>query len=416
MITEYHPHSHIVASGFWVDIGSRHEKKGEQGICHFLEHMVFKGTRQRSAKDIAKSLEAVGGDLNACTAREYTCFHATSMSKDLELGLDVLSDLVSRARLAPIEIKREKSVVLQEISMANENLEEHIFDSYLELSLDTSLGHSILGSPQTIEKLNRTHLLDFYRNHYVGKHLIVSVAGQVQHSEVVKYISRQFRSLKGQKGPRRPLANRLGQKSSLDLKPIRKLLRRPSEQVHILVGVPAASFVSEFRFESYIFHALIGGGMTSRLYQSVRERKGLAYSVYSYLNSFVDCGQCLIYAGVDTKNLKRVVDLILEELRKIKKTGIRRSELEFFRNQVKGQIMIGSDDVENRMNSLAVNEMIFGRYRSVEDIMGEIDRISLNSMHEYISSIVDFRQLGILVMGEIEGANYESWLQSAGND
>lgn len=409
VLTEKHPVSRAVSCGIWVNKGTRDEVSGhEAGVAHFIEHLVFKRTKKRSAFAIARDMEAVGGDLNAFTSRESTCFLTHSLAEHLDLSIDVLSDLVSRPVFHPSDIKKEKHVVLQEIHMAEDQLEDNIFDRYFDLAYPgTSVGKPILGNRRSIAEMPRKTILDFHRSHYRAPNILVSVTGRVDHDEAVDLV---LKHLKVPGDEREGVRARAQGAIAPQIQPFREAIRRPSEQTHILLGLPASEFRAQLRFEAYIVNTLLGGGMTSRLYQRVREDKGLAYSVYSQLVTFVDAGQMLIYAGTEPKEAPNVVDLMVKEIKKLRRQGLTRKELEFFKTQVKGQILLGADDIDSRMNSLAVNEMVFGKYRSVDDIIQDIDRVSLETVEAYIEMYLDPDRMGILLMGAVIEAPTRKWL------
>lgn len=404
VVTEHHPFSRSTSAGIYVDLGTRDEPEDLQGAAHFVEHIVFKGTRTRSAFEIARTLEAVGGDLNAFTTRENTCFHAVTLSEHLPLSLDVLSDLVSNASFSPQDFERERQVILQEIDMAADNLEEFIFDLYFEEAYKGhTLGRNILGSPKSLMSITRKNLMDFYLGRYHGRELLVSIAGNVNHDKVVEQLNSSLGQLK-----RRPY--RRAPRKKPRAKRFRRVLQRPSEQVHILLGLPSCPFKDDYRFESYIVNALLGGGMTSRLYRKIRENRGLAYSVYSYLHSFTDGGLMMVYAGTSPNNVKKVTQLILQEFENLLKNGIRKSELNLFKTQVKGSILLGADDMENRMNSIAVNELVFGEYRPVEKVVADIDEIDARSVKSFIQRYFDLDKLGLFVVGDIKEDKVQQWV------
>ncbi len=395
VLTEHHPFTRSVAAGIYVDLGTRDEPKHLNGAAHFIEHLVFKGTRKRSAFEIAKSLEEVGGDLNAYTSREYTCFHTGSLREHLSLSMDVLVDLISRARFPASEFEVERDVVMHEIDMSADDLEEYIFDLYFEKAFEGhQLGMPILGTPSSLKSMKRAEVLKYYQNRYRGTNLIVSVAGNVEHEEVVKIVDKALGHQKG----KAPKNNRRKPR----IKGFNKFIHRATEQVHILMGIPSCSFKDEYRFESYIVNAMLGGGMTSRLYQTIREKRGLAYSVYSYLVSFTDSGLLMFYASTAPKNVRKVLQLISQEVFNLKKRGISDRDLNLFKTQVKGQILLGADDIENRMNSLAVNEMIFGSYRPVDEVIDEIDRITAKSIKEYLNRFLSNDSVGLLLIGDLD--------------
>lgn len=410
VLTESHPVSRAVSCGIWVNRGTRHEADHEAGLAHFIEHMVFKRTKKRSAFEISRDMEAVGGELNAFTSREYTCYVTHSLKEHVGLSLDVLSDLVSGPTFDKADIRKEKKVVIQEIHMAEEQLEDNIFDRYFANAYGgQKLAKPILGSLESINGMKRETLVDFHSRLYTDANIIVSVAGHVDHDEVVKLVKKHLKLTGGRVRKNSP---RDQSEPTPELHAFRDAVKKPAEQAHLLVGIPASSFRDKLRFEAYIVNSILGGGMTSRLYQSVREDRGLAYAIYSQLVTFVDSGMLLVYAGTEPKAAPEVIELMVKEIRRLKRDGMKRSDLEFFKTQVKGQILLGADDIENRMNSLAVNEMVFGRYRSVDDVMRDVEGVTLDSVHEYIELFFDLDRLGIMVLGNVPEAPMKRWLES----
>lgn len=405
VVTEQHPASHAVCAGIWVCTGTRDEERRLRGISHFLEHLVFKGTKKRSAYELAKSMEAVGGDLNAYTSREHTCFHATSLKENLRLNLDVLCDLVTNARFAPRDFEREKSVVIQEIAMTADNPEEYVYDAFFEQCYhDHGLGWPILGTHSSLSSMKRNDVVQYYKKHYTPKNMVVSVAGNIDHKKVCDLIQERL----GKKGE--PF--RREKSSTPAFRSFAKVLPRDSEQAHIVVGLPASSFKSRSRFEAFIVNALLGGGMTSRLYQNVREKRGLAYSVYSQLMTFVDAGMMTIYAGTDQKQARATLELIFREVHQLRrKKRVTAREVDLYKTQVRGSILLGSDDIENRMTSLGVNEMVFGDYRSVDQVIADIEKVSVQSVKDYIEQYVDESKLSILVLGGLSSQDAK-WVEA----
>jgi predicted Zn-dependent peptidase len=395
VVTESHPFTRAVSVGIFVDVGTRDENPKKAGMTHFLEHLVFKGTRKRNALELAKVLEAVGGDLNAYTSREYTCFHATSLKEHLSLSLDVVTDLVTSASLANDDFLKEREVILQEIDMSKDTLDEYILDVYLEKAFEGHpLATSILGTPETLGALKRSDVVEHYRSGFRGPRIVVSVAGPMEHDQVLKYVAKSLGKLEKRtkafprKAPR--------------VKHVQEFIHRPSEQVHLMVGWPSCSYKSPARFDSYVISELLGGGVTSRFYQKIREDKGLVYSVYSFLQSFIDSGLFLVYAGTSEKNSLKVLKAIRSEFEKFMDKGIKDSELEMFKTQLKGQILLGAEDMENRMNSLGVNELVFGVYRPVDDVIHQIDEVNRKSVGEYIERYFNKNDVSLMVMGDLE--------------
>ncbi|HMN69659.1 MAG TPA: pitrilysin family protein, partial [Bdellovibrionales bacterium] len=278
VVTESHPFVRAVSVGVFAELGTRHENPKLGGLTHFVEHMVFKGTRKRTSFEISKSLDAVGGDLNAYTSREYTCYHATSLKEHLALSLDVLTDLCTGARLAMEEFRKEREVIVQEIQMSKDNLEEYILDMFLEKTYEgQDLGIPILGTEETLAAMKRSDLVDHYKAMFRGPRLVVSVAGPVEHDQVVEMVDKVMGKLPSRVGRRKRRSPRLRR--------VQEFIERPSEQTHLLLGLPSCSYRSKDRFESFVVNDLLGGGVTSRMYQKIREHKGLVYSVYSFLQS-----------------------------------------------------------------------------------------------------------------------------------
>lgn len=401
VVSELHSASRAVSIGIWTLVGTRHEGPKDAGISHFLEHLVFKGTKTRSAFQIAKSLEALGGDLNAFTSRENTCYHCLVLKDHWKIGLEVLADLVSNMNLRKEDFKLEKSVILQEIAMGEDNLEELAYDLYLEKSLvDHPLSKPILGTHESISAMTQAQIKNYYSRNYTGSQLIVSAVGQVHHEELVEAVE----DFLGQK-KKRKFVNSISRPRH---RAFRAMVDKPGEQLHFLAGLPSTSFKDKHRFEAFIVNALLGGGMTSRLYQSVRERKGLVYSVNSSLNTFEDFGLINIYAACEPEKMKEVVDQVAKELKRLRKSGITESDLKLFKTQVIGSILLGADDVENRMQSLAVNEMVFGKYKSVDAIIEEMSSVTVKSVNQFIKDYLQLDQIGALLVGA-EASGQRNW-------
>lgn len=403
IVTEQHQHSRSVSIGVWVLTGTRDEKETEVGLSHFVEHLVFKGTKTRNAYQIAKSLESLGGDLNAYTTREYTNYHCLVLKEDWKIGLEVLADLVCNMKLSKKDFELEKKVILQEIAMSDDTPEDLIYDYFFEGVYNKHpLGRQILGKSETISKMTQKKVFEFYKHFYQGENLIISAAGPVDHDQFVIQCQKLFRTRKKFKTAKTRKAPRWTT--------YRKIYERDMEQAHILVGFPATSFNDKYRFEAYLLNALLGGGMTSRLYQAIREKQGLAYTVFSSLNSNVDSGNISVYAGTDSKNVKKVIQIINDELLKIKTNGIKASDINLFKTQVRGQLLMGSDEIENRMSSLAVNEMIYKAYVPVDQVISEVEQISEESMQAYIDKYLDLKKAAVVLVGP-NLKQHTTWLQ-----
>ena len=397
VVTEAHRYQRSVAVGAFIGIGTRDEPLKHVGISHFVEHMVFKGTKRRSASEIARSIEAVGGDLNAFTTREYTCFHTTSLKDDLALDIDVLGDLVGNGVFTQKDFDLEKKVILQEVAMTEDTPEEYIYDMYFEkIYGKSSLGWPILGTKQSLEGLRRTELAKFYKERYCGNNIIVAAAGALEHDDVVEYVEKSFRGGKKSFKPQKRTKPRFV--------PVKEVIRKEGEQTHILVGFDGVSFTSPKRFTAFVLNAWLGGGMSSKLYQSIREKRGLAYTVYSNLTTFTDCGTLSIYAATDGKSVKGVMDAIHHDIKELKKKRLNGRALEIFKQQVRGGILLGADDMENRMSSLGVNEMTFGEYMAVDTIVEGIDKVTGSEVRALAQELLSPEKMAVLVMGDVDTA------------
>lgn len=378
--------------GVWVLTGTRDEVPEEGGISHLLEHLVFKGTKTRSAYQIAKSLEALGGDLNAYTTREYTCYHALVLKDHWEKALEVLCDLISNMQISANDFRLEKGVVLQEIAMTDDTPEELIYDVLFENAYrGNPVSQPILGSVKSVASMSQKKVMDYYKSRYTGKNIIVTAAGNIEHQVFLREVEKRL--------AKKRKAQFSAQREKPRWKVARTALEKSSEQTHLLVGLPTASFRDEQRYEAYIVNTLLGGGMTSKLYQSVREKKGLVYSIHSMLNTFVDSGSLMVYAGTDLKSVRKVAETVSREFQRLKKFGVSPSDVELFKTQVIGSILLGSDDIENRMTSIAVNEMVFGEYRSVDSVIQQIQKVSRDSVNEFIQEKFDTHKISGVLMG-----------------
>lgn len=393
-MSEHHPHARSISLGLWVLTGTRDEPQGQEGITHFLEHLVFKGTKKRSSYEIVRCLEELGGELNAFTTREYTCFHATVLQQDWKVALDVLSDLASGMEISKVDFDLERSVVQQEIMMSEDEHEELAYDIFLKKFVGRhSLGRSILGTHQSLDGIKAKHVKDYYNTRYTGKNIIISAAGFVDHSALEKEVSKVWNRRKGSDNDW--LKSRTPAKAQGFIEAVDK----PSEQLHFLLGFDSASFNSPLRFESYFLNSVLGGGMTSKLYQRVREKKGLVYTIYSALNSFMDFGMLNVASSQTPDKVEAVMKNTFQVLRSLQKHGISEGDLKLTRRQIEGGLILGSEDVDNRMNSLAVNEMVFGEYRPVDLVIEEVRRVTRKSVKKYVDEFLNFDQMGVLFLG-----------------
>jgi predicted Zn-dependent peptidase len=397
VVTETHPHFKSASVGFFVHRGSRDEAKGHEGISHLIEHMVFKGTKSRTAMQIAESLECVGGDLNAFTSKEQTCFHGLALQKDLPKIMSVLSDLLVNGTFAEADLKLEKSVVVSEIQMSADQLEDYIFDIFFEEFYKKSpMQHPILGTEKSLAKIKRKDLVDYYKKNYAGSQVVIAGTGPFSHEEFLKECETHLGSLPPFKGPE---PKRVAAKPNA----FTKMVSRPSEQTHILIGIPCIDFTHKHKTTGIVANLALGAGMTSHLYQKIREEKGLAYTVFSALQMFLDTGILFLYAGTSAENLEEVLSSLAVETKKFFSKKMSDEKLEFFKNQMVGQLVIASDDVENRMLSIGTNEQLLGKYRGVAEVIREVEQISQSVLLDFYKNGLDFTKASAVVVGDLEG-------------
>lgn len=373
VVTESIPTLRSVTVGIWVDVGSRDEQPGEEGLSHFLEHMFFKGTRTRSASDISREMDALGGEMNAFTGRETTTFYVKVLDQHLEQALTLLADLFHRSQFAPRELEKEKQVVLEEIRTVQDDPEDLLQDLHTEQVMrHHPLGRPILGKPDTVSSLQRSDLLRYVGTHYDPRRTIVAIAGHFKERPLVKLIERLFRTFERpadtqRRAPRQPPSVCGGT----------LVQRKQLEQVHLCIGLQGVGASDPHRYAAHVLNTVLGGSVSSRLFQEVREKRGLAYSICSYLSTYSDAGTMTIYAGTRGKEAGRVVDVVCRELRRMERDGITKSELALAKNHLKGSLMLGLESSHGRMSKLAKDELYLGAPVSLNDMLARIDAVSM---------------------------------------
>lgn len=403
LLSERRPEFRSLAIGFWVKAGTRHESPSQAGISHFLEHMLFKGTSSRTALDIAREVDRVGGEFNAFTTREYTCFHILLLDRDVGLGLDILSDVVLNSSFDPDELERERKVILQEISMMEESPEELVYDFFLEMAYKRhGLGRPILGTQRSVRRIRRAELLKFFRHHYRPDQIVISVAGNVSH-DVLK---RSLKSLIKNKWPGRSskisgsFAEGLGHPV-----PVPQVwsgnawIERPTEQVHLIWGVEALPYTAQDRFAAFLLNTYLGGGMSSTLFQEIREKNALAYTVYSNLSSFSDSGLFTVYAATGMTQVSQCVKLIQKCIGQLKEDLLTRDHLQMVKENLKGTVLLSSDSVEARMSSLAKGEMFHKHHLSAQELCKQIDHVTAEDIRRVARKLFLTDRSSILCLG-----------------
>ncbi len=366
-------HLRSVCMGIWVAAGSRLEGPEEKGMAHFIEHMLFKGTRRRSAQRIAWEIDAVGGVLNAFTSREYSSFYVKVMDEHLPLAVDLITDLYLNSVFDPTELERERCVVLQEIRMVEDTPEEHVMDLFHEaMWKGSSMAHPIQGDSEQVARMPREFLVEKWATHYHHKEVLFSVAGNFDEKNLLELLENSAGCLWAV--PNWP------QKKTPQSNPGLKLVEKDLEQVHVCLGVPAPHMTHPDRYAFYLLNTILGGGMSSRLFQEIREKRGLAYSVYSFLSSYADTGILGVYLGTTRQELKEALEVILEQMEELRHTPVSQDVIESAREQVKGGLVLGLESSDRRMGRQAQNELYFGRDVSVEEVIEALEKESPNSI------------------------------------
>jgi len=408
IITEEVPYVHSVCLGIWVGTGSRHERKKVQGVSHFLEHMLFKGTEKRTAKQIAQALETVGGQLNAFTTKEYTCYYARVLSEHFDLAADVLSDMFLNSLFQEAEMENERNVILEEIKMYEDTPDELVHDVFARrLWLNNSLGQSIIGTEETVSSLTREELTAYYNATYVPENVVVVVVGNITREKVLTVIEGLFSHFcgkKAQKQPERPTAF-----SGI------KCVKKDIEQVHLCFGVPGIANTHEKIYSLHVLNSALGGGVSSRLFQKVREERGLTYSIYSFHSGYSDTGIFGVYAGTSLENVPSVVEIVFGEMLDICLNGITTEEMERNKQQIKGSILLGLENVSNRMHRLGKSEISFGRIITPEEVVDSVMKVTIQSVKETAQELFKSERLVFAAVGpEINIASCDTLKKNAG--
>jgi predicted Zn-dependent peptidase len=397
VLTETMPGVLSATLGIWVGVGSRDESPAVAGSSHFLEHLLFKGTTTRSALEIATAMDAVGGEMNAFTAKEHTCYYANVLASDLPLAVTLLSDLVTEACNTAADLESERTVVLEEIAMRDDEPSDAVHDLFAEtLFGDTPLGRSVLGTVESIEGLTRDDVDGWYRGRYTVPSIVVTAAGRVDHQQVLDLVTAAFGDRLG--GNARPAPLRTGD-VVID-KPARPagLIARRTEQTHLLLGTPAMGRLDERRYAGAVLDAAVGGGMSSRLFQEIREKRGLVYSVGSALSHYAGAGAFSVYAGCSKKRVPEVLRLIRAELDRVAAEGITAEEVARSRGQLKGGLVLGLEDTGSRMSRLGKSELSYGEYLPVREVLARLDGVSEEDVRSVAADLLS-RETCLAVVG-----------------
>jgi predicted Zn-dependent peptidase len=392
ILTKKMPHARSVSMGVWVNVGARDESEKENGLSHLIEHMIFKGTKKRTAFQIAKQFDALGCNTNAFTGYESTCYHARVLDTHLKTVVDILSDIFLNSVFDEQELEKERAVIFQEIGMVEDSPEEYVHVlSNTAFWDDNPLGRSILGTKENILGFTSSDIQNFFKRFYQPNRIIISFAGNLSHNKAVDLIGPCFESVKpGQSFPERitPLAH-----SAINLH------HRDSEQLHICIGTKGISITDPSRFAFSILNTVFGGNMSSRLFQNLREQRGLAYSVYSFMSSYIDTGMAGTYTGVNPEKAKESIELILKEMNQLKEVRIDQSELKDAKEYIKGNLFLASESIDNQMVRLAQSEINFNRHIPLETVADRIERVTAEDVLELTRVLFQPEHMSLTLLG-----------------
>jgi predicted Zn-dependent peptidase len=397
VITERAEHMHTVSIGIWVANATRHESPEYNGVAHFIEHLLFKGTERRSARQISQEIDSMGGILNAFTGHEYVCYYAKVLAKFLPRVTDLLTDLFLHSTFPAEEIERERKVILQEIKMRDDSPEEAIHDRFHQSFWSGhALGTSILGSEETIDGLSRDMIVAYKLSHYRPDDIIISAAGNVNHENLVNLVTAEFSAITSKWRPDGHIFSpQVGRRINLS--------ERDLEQTLICMGTRALQQDHPDRYAMHLLTTILGGGMSSRLFQEVREKKGLAYSVYAYVISHADSGALVVYSGTEQKHCREVIDIALAEMARLKYEPVSQSELESAREQLKGKLLMSLESSDSLMTRLAKNIIYLGRHQPVENILEGFDTVTIQDVIDIAGKLFDGASLNLEVLGKTGG-------------
>jgi predicted Zn-dependent peptidase len=398
VVTESMPTVRSVAVGMWVGIGSRDEAPEHTGATHFLEHLLFKGTPRRDALEISAAIEGIGGEINAFTAKEYTCYYARVLDEDLPLAIDVLADVVTSSLITPEDVESERGVILEEIAMHDDDPSDMVHEQFAaELYGDTPIGRPILGTVESINALGRDRIVEYYRRYYRPPQTVVSVAGNVDHERVVELVAAAYQragALDGDTPPAPPRTSGPGVASRSGV----RVVDRPTEQANLVLGTTGLARTDDRRFALGVLNAALGGGMSSRLFQEIREKRGLAYSAYSFTSQYADTGQFGIYVGCLPTKIDDVLKICRDEVARVVAEGFTEEELVCGKGQMRGGLVLGLEDTGSRMSRIGKSELVYDSLMPVDEVLRRIDAVTPEDIAAVAADVLN-RPLTLAVIG-----------------
>jgi predicted Zn-dependent peptidase len=397
IITEQMQHIRSASIGIWLQTGSRDEDAVWNGISHFIEHMLFKGTEHRTAEEIARQVDSIGGNMDAFTAKECICFNVKVLDEHLPVALEILSDLVLHPVFDPNDITRERGVILEEIKMDEDNPDYLVHEIFTQnFWKDHPLGKPILGTKETVKKFERHAVLDAYSHRFAPGNIIVSAAGNLDHDRFVALVTKHFEQMKPRKNGFHSPVPKIVSKITLRNK-------KALEQVQLCIGVPSHPIAHEKRHAGYILNTLLGGGMSSRLFQNIRERQGLVYSIYSDLNPYRDTGCLAVYAGTSRESASKVVQSVVSEFHKLKAEPVPAEELRRSKDQLKGSLMLSLESSSARMSNLARQEMYFDRFYDLDELIEKIEAVTVEDLTSLANEFFNTESVAVTILGNLTG-------------
>jgi len=409
ILTESMPGSRAASFGIWVGAGSLDETRTQAGASHYLEHLLFKGTSRRSAMEISAALDGVGGDLNAFTTKEHTCYYAHVLAEDLPLAIDVVGDVVTDPLLQPADVEGERSVILEEIAMRDDDPTDALYELFSEAMFgDSSLGRPVIGNVGSIESMRRDQIASYYRRRYLPRSMVVAAAGRLDHAAVVRQVKRAFGTLLSgppEPDPARTGPNMAGSKPAHSV----RVLHRPTEQAHLMMGMRGLSRHDERRFALSVLSTALGGGASSRLFQEIRENRGLVYSIYSFVSHYAATGTFGVYAGCQPGKADEVLAIVSDQLADIVANGLTDDEIARGKGQIRGGMVLGMEDAESRMSRLGKSELSYGETMDLDELLGRVDAVTPEAVQE-VAAVVLTRPTCLGVVGPFAEHDFDSVL------
>lgn len=394
VVSETLPKSRSVSIGVWVKVGSRHEPQEIGGISHFIEHLFFKGTEKRTAKDIAIEMDSLGGEMNAFTSQETTTYYAKVVDEHLPVAVDILSDILLGSKFDPIEMEKERKVILEEIKGVEDTPDDYIHEFFTSTVWpDNPLGRPILGTKETIKALKHQDIISYIDHYYSPKEIVISVAGNFEHAQLIELLNTSFGKLSRAGVPKKEVTPEFSHAVAVRKKQL--------EQVQVCIGCRGMNYMHEDRYVISALNTVLGNSMSSRLFQEVREQNALAYSIYSYVTSYRDTGLLTVYAGTDPTNTLEVLRLVTRELKKIKDEGITQAEEMRVKNQIKGTLVLSLESSNSHMSRLARQEIYFGKYISIDDIIRGVEKVTSEQVQRLAQQLFTRDNLSLAVLGPL---------------